>query len=191
MKAENKKYITETGNGYKRYKFTETGISPRGIPGYGTGFVRVDSDEHDEDGFITEDMAIRKKMVEKRWKKLALIEKEILPPEFSGSADFDTLVIGWGSTYHVIKEALDTIGDKKTGFLHFRQVYPLGSEIKEYLGKTKRAVVIENNYSGQFANLIKLETGYEVKNRINKYDGLPFSVEDVVEKLNRFLREAE
>ncbi len=191
MKTENEKYITETVNGYKRYQFTETGISPRGVPGYGTGLVRVDSDEHDEDGFITEDMGIRKKMVEKRWKKLTSMKKEILPPEFSGPADFDTLVIGWGSTYHVIKEALDTIGDKKTGFLHFGQVYPLGSEIKKYLTTAKRAVVIENNYSGQFANLIKLETGYEVKNRINKYDGLPFSVEDIVEKLNSFLRGAE
>ncbi|MBN1445493.1 MAG: 2-oxoacid:acceptor oxidoreductase subunit alpha [Candidatus Omnitrophica bacterium] len=187
LKTENGKYITETGNVYKRYKFTETGISPRGIPGYGGGLVRVDSDEHDEDGFITEDMGIRKKMVEKRWKKLPLIEKEVLTPEYHGEADFENLVIGWGSTYHVIKEALDTMGDKKTGFLHFRQVYPLGSEIKKYLGRVKKAAVIENNYSGQFADLIKLETGYEA-GKIGKYDGLPFYVEDVAEKLTRFFR---
>ncbi len=191
LKTANEKHITETVNDYKRYKFTETGISPRGIPGYGTGLVRVDSDEHDEDGFITEDRDIRKMMVEKRWKKLFLIEKEILTPEFYGEANFENLVIGWGSTCHVVKEALDAIGDKKTGFLHFSQVYPLGSEIKKYLVRAKRVVVIENNYSGQFARLIKLETGYEVKNRVNKYDGLPFSVEDVVEKLNRFIRETE
>lgn len=182
-KAENERFVIETKTGYKRYLFTENGISPRGVPGYGEGFVRVDSDEHDENGYITEDMQVRKRMVEKRWKKLPLIEKEILPPEFSGDADFETLVIGWGSTYHIIKEALDTTGNKKIGFLHFQQVWPLSKEINGYLEKAKKVVVVENNYSGQFANLIELETGHEVKHRINKYDGLPFSVEEIAEEM--------
>jgi 2-oxoglutarate ferredoxin oxidoreductase subunit alpha len=182
-KEENKEFIVETKSGYKRYLFTEDGVSPRGIPGRGEGFVRVDSEEHDENGFITEDMQVRRKMVEKRWKKQSLIERDVLSPEFSGSENFETLVIGWGSTYPIIKEALDSRGNGKTGFLHFYQVWPISKEINGYLEKAKKVVVIENNYSGQFANLIKLETGYDVKHRINKYDGLPFSVEELADAL--------
>ncbi len=182
-KEENKEFIVETKSGYKRYLFTEDGVSPRGIPGRGEGFVRVDSDEHDENGFITEDMQVRRKMVEKRWKKQSFIERDVLSPEFSGSENFETLVIGWGSTYPIIKEALDSRGNGKTGFLHFHQVWPISKEINGYLEKAKKVVVIENNYSGQFANLIKLEIGYDVKHRINKYDGLPFSVEELADAL--------
>ncbi len=186
-RVNNERYVTETKSGYKRYAFTENGISPRGIPGFGEGFVRVDSDEHDEDGYITEDMLTRKKMVEKRWRKLSLIEEENVAPEFCGNRDYEKLVIGWGSTYHAIREALDKVEDKKVGFLHFKQVYPLNQVIRDYLSKARKTVVVENNYRGQFANLIRLETGYETKNRINKYDGLAFTVEDVAEEIARSL----
>jgi len=176
-------HIVKTGKDYRRYLFTENGISPRGIPGYGEGLVRVDSDEHDESGYITEDMEIRRRMVEKRWKKIKLIEKDIAAPEFTGNSDFETLFIGWGSTCHIIKEALDITDNRKNGFLHFNQVWPLNKEINGYLEKAKKVVVIENNFTGQFASLIKLVTGYEVKHRINKYDGLPFSVEEIAEEM--------
>jgi 2-oxoglutarate ferredoxin oxidoreductase subunit alpha len=58
--------ITESDSGYKRYQITESGISPRGIPGFGKGIVYLDSDEHDEGGYITEDFEIRVAQVNKR-----------------------------------------------------------------------------------------------------------------------------
>ncbi len=73
---------------YKRYEFTDDGISPRGIPGFGDGVVVVDPHEHDEEGHITEDINIRSKMVEKRLKKLEGIKKDTIPPELIGSSDY-------------------------------------------------------------------------------------------------------
>ena len=99
------KNIIKTDPDYERYSFTDTGISPRGIPGYGDGLVDADSHTHDEFGVITEDPHLRIKAVEKRFKKLDLIKKETIPPEFIGNEDFKYLIISWGSNYYLIKEA--------------------------------------------------------------------------------------
>ncbi|MEK7375866.1 MAG: 2-oxoacid:acceptor oxidoreductase subunit alpha, partial [Candidatus Margulisiibacteriota bacterium] len=90
---EIKKYIIETAKDYKRYALTQDGISPRGIPGFGSGLVAVDSDEHDEEGHITEDLEVRTKMVDKRLKKLDAIKTEALPAELIGSKDYETLIV--------------------------------------------------------------------------------------------------
>jgi len=183
------KHVVETGDDYKRYKLTENGISPRGIPGFGTGRVHADSDEHTEDGYITEDLDnVRIKMAEKRLKKLDEIKKDIIKPELIGSSNYETLVIGWGSTYNIVKEAIEKGGDKKTAFLHFSQVYPLHESTAEYINKAKKTIIIENNATCQFGQLIRLSTGIEIKNRILKYNGMPFSVEEVVDQLSKILR---
>lgn len=85
---------------------------------YGDGLVRVDSDEHDEDGCITEDLNLRTKMVKKRLKKLKAIIKEIEKPEIIGASDYKILIIGWGSTKNTIKEALKETKRKDIAFLH-------------------------------------------------------------------------
>lgn len=188
---KNTDYVIKTKKSYKRYSFTKNGISPRGIPGWGNGFICIDSDEHDESGHITEDMQTRKKMADKRWKKMSLIEKEIIHPEFYGDKEYDMLVIGWGSTYHIIKEAVDRTGKKGLGFLHFSQVYPLSKKTKAYLSKAKKIVTIENNFKGQFADLIKTSTGFDIKHRITKYTGLSFSVEEIEAGLKKKLAEGK
>jgi len=180
-------HIVKTDRDYKRYELTKNGISPRGIPGFGEGLVSVDSDEHDEDGHITEDLDLRTKMVEKRLKKLELIKTDIIPPELYGSENYRTLLIGWGSTYHVIKEAMDELGRDDVSFLHFKQVYPLHSTIIDYLKKAQEVVIIENNATSQLGQLIRLHTGFDIQKRILKYNGLPFSVEEVVENLKNVL----
>jgi len=182
-KLKNKKYFVKTDKNYKRYKITKDGISPRGIPGYGRGLVVVDSDEHDEEGHITEDLDFRTKIVDKRLRKMDLIRKEIEPPELIGNKKYKMLVIGWGSTYYGIKEALERLEDSKTAFLYYKQVYPLHPDTKKYLTKAKKTVVIENNATGQFAKLIKMETGIEIDRSILKYNGLPFSVEEITRGL--------
>ena len=180
-------HIIKTDAGYKRYKLTDNGISPRGIPGYGKGLVAVDSDEHDEDGHITEDLGLRIKMVDKRQKKLELLKNETIPPELSGPEDYKNLIVCWGSTYNVAKEALKNLGRDDTAFLHFKQVYPLPCQTIDYLQKAQRIIIVENNATAQFAKLIKLHTGVEINDRILKYDGLSFYVEELTEKLNDLL----
>lgn len=183
-----KKYIVETDENYKRYEITENGISPRGVPGYGDGLVVVDSDEHDEEGHITEDLNLRNQMVEKRlYKKLEGLEEDVIPPELIGPSDYEVLVIGWGSTYGAVKEALDDLKNDKVAFLYFKQVYPLHRETKNYLKKANKTVIFENNAQAQFANLIKTETGFEIDEKSLKYNGMPFSVEEVTETLKDIL----
>jgi 2-oxoglutarate ferredoxin oxidoreductase subunit alpha len=183
------KYIVKTGKNYQRYQLTEDGVSPRGIPGYGKGVVVVDSDEHDEEGHITEDFEVRKKMVDKRLKKLNLIKKETVPPELVGSKNYKTLIVGWGSTYNVIKEAISRLGRDDISFLHFKQVYPLHPETAGYLKKSEQCVIVENNATSQFGNLIKLYIGVEIEKKILQYNGLPFSVEEVLDNLKTMVGE--
>jgi 2-oxoglutarate ferredoxin oxidoreductase subunit alpha len=186
-KTEVKEFISETDENYQRYKLTEDGISPRGIPGFGKGKVRIDSDEHDEDGHLTENLDLRVKMMDKRLKKLDLIKQDVYEPELIGSQNYKTLLIGWGSTCNTIKEALKVLGRDDIAFLYYKQVYPLAASTIDYLKKAEKAVCIENNATGQFANLICQETGYYISNRILKYDGMPFSVEEAVSKIKELI----
>ncbi len=187
-------FVIKTDANYKRYQITDDGISPRGIPGFGEGLVVVDSDEHDEEGHITEDLDLRTRMVDKRLQKMEKIQGDIIPPELIGGSDYEMLIVGWGSTYGAIREALDKLGsDKisgsdKVAFLHFKQVYPLHPDTNNYLKKAKNTVIFENNATAQFAKLIKLETGFDIDKKVLKYNGMPFSVEEtqkeILENLN-------
>jgi len=186
LKIEN--HIVKTDENYKRYQLTPDGVSPRGIPGFGVGVVVVDSDEHDEEGHITEDLDLRAKMVEKRFtKKMEKIREELIPPELVGNEDYEILVLGWGSTYGTIKEVVNELDSDKIAFLHFKQVYPLSSDTGKYLKKALKTIIFENNINSQFGNLIKLELGFDIDETVLKYDGMPFSVEEVTNNLKKFL----
>ncbi len=182
--VQNQHFIKETGVDYKRYQMTENGISPRGIPQFGEGLVCVDSDEHDESGHITESQAVRTSMNNKRLSKIDMIKSEIFPPELIGSYDYKTLLIGWGSTYLIIKEAIEKLGRNDLGFLYFKQVYPLHDSIVDYIKKAEKTIIIENNATAQFGKLIAKETGIVIKDAILKYDGLPFSVEEIMQRVS-------
>ena len=184
IKIEN--HFIKTKENYKRYELTDDGISPRGIPGFGEGVVVVDPHEHDEAGHITEDQNLRSKMVEKRLKKLEGIKNDTIPPELIGSSDYKILIIGWGSTYGIIKEALDNLNRDDIAFLYFKQVYPLHDSTRKYLDKADKTIIFENNAESQFANLIKLQTDFKIGKNILKYNGRPFSVEEVMESLKNF-----
>ncbi len=181
------KCVTETKPGYKRYELTQEGISPRGIPGFGKGLVVLDSDEHDEEGHITEDLALRNRMVQKRLRKVNPMKGEFLAPELVGPETYSTLVIGWGSNYHVIRESVERLGRPEVAFLHFRQVYPLHPDTARYLQKAERVILVENNATSQLGALIKLQTGFEIENKMLKYNGLPFTVEELEAGLRPFV----
>ena len=175
---------------HKSYLLTKTGISPRALPGNPYCFVTADSDEHDETGRITEDLDLmRPQMVEKRNKKNELLLKEIKPPVWYGPKDAKNLLIGWGSTYGALAEAVDILNESKerAALVHFSDVWPLNEKHFDFLKKAKFVAVVENNFSGQFAGLIARVTGKILKDRINKYNGLAFEAEEIASEYKRLI----
>lgn len=177
-------FVPKTSSEYKRYELTEDGVSPRGIPAFGDGLVCVDSDEHTESGYITESSDVRVSMVNKRLGKMDSIRGEVISPELIGGIDYKNLIISWGSTFLIVKEALELSGRTDTSLLHFSQVYPLATDALAYFKLAETVVVIENNATGQFGSLLKLEYDIKIHQQILKYDGSPFSVEELTEKIN-------
>lgn len=181
----------EEGFEYKRHAYSPTGISLLAVPGeVGKQLVVTDSDEHDEEGHLIEDAETRVRMVQKRLlKKLPEIRKEMEAPCHYGAADPEILLVGFGSTYGVLKEVVDLLSkNKKAAMLHFSEVYPLPEPEKgDYLKLLKSGTLtisVENNATGQFAKLLRAELGFEFSQRINRYDGRPFTVESLQEKVH-------
>ena len=172
---------------YLRYQYTENGISPRLIPGKTNYLVAIDSDEHDEQGRITESADVRTKMMDKRMRKIKSLEQELLEPDFIGSDNFDTLLIGWGSTWGPIEEAISLLNKEQKGnyaALVFGDVYPLPQKLlKEKVAKAKQIINIEQNATGQLGKLIREETGIECTGSILKYDGRQISAEEIAERI--------
>lgn len=181
------RHVVKTTKDYKRFSLTDSGISPRGIPGYGDGLVGVDSDEHDEAAHITENLELRTKMVDKRLRKLDVIKEDTIPPVLVGPEKYRFLVLGWGSSFQVIKEALSKIGRSDVSLLHFKQVFPLSDRTSDFLKKAEKTILLEGNATGQLAKLIKLSTGIDIDEKILKYSGMTFSVEEVIEKIQKCL----
>lgn len=169
---------------YLRYKLTEDGISPRLIPGTNRGFVAADSDEHDEHGKIIECADMRIKQMDKRFFKLKKLELELQEPEFVGADNYDALLIGWGSTYGPIKEAIQLLNEtsgKKFAALLFGDVYPLPTKLlKEKVKQAKDVINVEQNATGQLARLIRETTSIACTASILKYDGRQISGEEIV-----------
>ncbi len=175
---------------YKRYQFTEDGVSPLTFPGLSEALVKADSDEHDEEGKITEDPSLRVRMVDKRRRKIDLLRKEAVLPSFYGDRDAASFVLCWGSTKHIVKEAAERLAGEgiPAAVLHFGQVYPLTPEmVSPYRLEAKRLVGVENNAGGQFARLLKSELGLAVDRSVLKYDGDCFTVEELYQILRAVL----
>ncbi|MDO8126296.1 MAG: 2-oxoacid:acceptor oxidoreductase subunit alpha, partial [Candidatus Brocadiales bacterium] len=170
-------------DGYKRHAFTDSGISPRALPGEPGIVVVTDSDEHDEEGHLTEDLDIRRRMVRKRMKKLEELGAEIAPPRTYSTEGAKTLLIGWGSTYGALKEAVDMLNadGASTGMMHISELWPFPAEpVTKALERAEKCFVVENNATGQLARIIRTETGKKVTGNILKFDGLPFSPEYII-----------
>ncbi len=170
---------------YLRYRYSEDGISKRLIPGKTKHLVTADSDEHDERGWITESAETRIKMVDKRMKKLEKLQEELQEPVFIGEEDCNTLLIGWGSTYGPIKEAIANLnksGDDKYGALVFGDIYPLPRKRLEEKAKNVTNIInVEQNATGQFAGLVRETTGITCTDSILKYDGRQITGEEIVD----------
>ncbi len=179
---------------YQRYTYTDNGISPMAVPGESKFTVVVDSDEHDEQGHIIEDAETRINMVDKRLiKKMDLIRAEIEPPSYYGSDVPETVLVCYGSTFGVVREAVQKLADKHSiGMLHFSEIYPFPAvETFDYpalLQQAKLSICIENNATGQFAKHLKSETGFSMTSKINKYDGRPFTIDSLLGEVDEHIR---
>lgn len=174
---------------YKRYKVTQSGISPRMIPGNSKNqVVLVDSDEHTEESHITEEAEVRNAQMEKRMKKLDLIKKDIEEPEFIGKEDLEILLLGFGSTYGALKDAVEELNNQgeKVGALSFGDIYPLPEEgLRKYAKQAKIIINVEQNFTGQLGKLITQETGILMTYSILKYDGRQICGNDIVARLRK------
>ncbi|MBI3967036.1 MAG: 2-oxoacid:acceptor oxidoreductase subunit alpha [Chloroflexi bacterium] len=174
---------------YLRYRVTENGISPRATPGQEGGIFWSTTDEHDPRGHITEAPDIRIAMMEKRMGKLELAGREI-PMErqcrLYGPEGADYTLVAWGSTKGAILEALDQLAEDGVtcNFLQIRVIRPFPvAEVTRVLGKAKRTILVENNYTGMLGDYIREQTGITLDSRVVKYDGRPFSQEELIEAL--------
>ena len=190
--------ITSNGSGeheaYKRYKITDSGVSPRVIPGVPGHTHTVSSDEHDEDGVLISDeytnSVKRRAMMEKRMRKMDGIAASVPPPQLLGPANADVTLIGWGSTYGVIDEACELLRDAGISVNHLpiRWLVPLhGDAILDLLRGARHTIIVENNYSGQFARYLRSETSFVPNGNIRKYDGEPFLPHHIVEAVKEQL----
>ncbi len=183
------------GNGgYKRYKITESGISPRAVPGVPGHTHTAATDEHEEDGVLISDEFTnptkRRAMMEKRMRKVAGIEAAVPPPVLVGPRHAEVTLIGWGSTKGVIEEACEILNEQgiSANQLQIRWLVPLhGQAILEILKDARHTFIVENNYSGQFARYLRSETSYVPNGYIRKYDGEPFMPHHIVEAVKEQL----
>jgi 2-oxoglutarate ferredoxin oxidoreductase subunit alpha len=179
---------------YLRYKITDSGVSPRVIPGI-PGYTHVvSSDEHDEDGILISDAytnhAKRRAMMEKRMRKMDGIAASIPPPQLRGPAVADVTLIGWGSTYGVIDEACELLREQGISVNHLpiRWLVPLhGDAILDILRHALHTIIVENNFSGQFARYLRSETSFVADGHIRKYDGEPFFPQHIVDAVKEQL----
>lgn len=175
------------GQSYLRYNpDVPNGVSPRLLPGFSEHLVKVDSDEHTPDGHLTEDLECRVRLQDKRLKKLDVLKAQILPPARHGAKSPDILLVAWGSTLGAGLDALAELekrGDK-AALLHFTQLYPLAPDqwLPE-MEKAGRVYFLESNAEGQFAQLVRRETGFSPYGRVNRYDGLPLTAAYILERL--------
>jgi 2-oxoglutarate ferredoxin oxidoreductase subunit alpha len=136
-----------------------------------------------------EDAQTRVRMVDKRlFKKLDGLKKEMAPPRPYGAERPETVLVGWGSTYGVMKEAVDRLNADggKTAMLHFSEIYPFpeGGNYLDLLAGAERTVCVESNATGQFERLMRTETGYEFTHRVRRFDGRPFTVDYILRGLD-------
>ncbi|HKM59587.1 MAG TPA: 2-oxoacid:ferredoxin oxidoreductase subunit alpha [Candidatus Bathyarchaeia archaeon] len=181
------------GKEYKRFRFTETGVSPRAFLGTKNAVQWCTGDEHNESGNINEEPFIRRQMMEKRMKKLDLIDKEVpidLKVNFFGDKDSENVVVSWGSPKGAIIESLNQLKEEglSLGYIQVRMIHPLPSAyIKRILEGKKRIIDIEDNYMAQLGGIITECTAIKPNFYILKYTGRPMMTTEVYEALKLIL----
>jgi 2-oxoglutarate/2-oxoacid ferredoxin oxidoreductase subunit alpha len=176
-------------NAYWRFKNTPNGISPRAVPGVPGHIFVAATDEHDEDGTLISDEFTnphkRRLMVEKRARKLQHLAEALPAPRLVGPENAAVTLVGWGSTLGVIHEAVEKLAGEEgivANHLHLKWIVPFhADEVSQILARSRKVIIVENNFSGQFARYLRSETGFEAHGHIRKYDGEPFMPHHIVD----------
>jgi len=180
------KLVLDKLDEYNRYALTSDGVSPRTVPGSGNYFI-TNSDEHDEEGFDSEEISHRNSQMSKRLSKLSTCAQVDMPkPLIFGPESADITIVSWGSTKGPILESLKNFNN--VNYLHLNWISPFPVEqVKDILTKSKYLLDIECNSSAQLAGLIKEHTGIDILDRLLKNDGRPFYPEEISAKINSIL----
>ena len=173
---------------YKRYLLTESGISPRAVPGAFPFEVAADSHEHDEYGHITENAKKRTDQMEKRFRKLTGLTREISGPTLLGDPGADLALVGWGSSYGAMADAIDILAREGMAVkgIHLCDIWPFpGEQLSRALEGVSDWIVVESNYTGQLARLIQMELLQKPLTVIRKYTGRPFLPAEIAAAFRR------
>ena len=178
--------LSETSD-YLRYRLTDDGVSPRSVPGVKGGLITIAGDEHEEDGHIfTEDADNRVRMMDKRMHKMKFVHEEVPSDtklKFYGIPTNKKVIVSWGSVKGPILDAMDIVKDVSMLQIRMMEPFPV-EEVMKFL-KGKQIITVEQNYSGQLADLLREKTGLETTSRIVKFNGRPIAFEEMVEVLSR------
>jgi len=178
---------------YKRHKFTEDGVSPRAMLGMRGAIVRTNADEHDELGYTTDDPELTTKMVDKRFKKLNVLIRELENYETTklyGPKEADVTILGWGSTKGPIREAMKILSKEglKLNYLQIIYLNPFPvANVQKILKSAKKTVVVENNKTSQLSSLIREHLLMTVDHKILKYTGRPFNPKELSQRIKEVL----
>ena len=181
------------GKTYKRFQFTETGISPRAFLGTKNAVQWCSGDEHNESGNINDEPIVRRKMMDKRLKKLELVDKDVpleMKAKFFGDENAENIVVSWGSPKGAIIESLSQLKEEgfSVGFIQVRMIQPLPSfYLKQMLTDKKRIIDIEDNATAQLGGVITENTSIKPNFYILKYTGRPMMTTEVYEALKAIL----
>jgi 2-oxoglutarate ferredoxin oxidoreductase subunit alpha len=172
---------------YLRFKITESGISPRAVPGHPNAVYTATSNEHNERGAITEEPPMRTAQVDKRARKMTGMAKEMSAPLLVGPPDAETTFVSWGTTYGPLREAVERLNAQQPGranFLHMADLWPFPAEaVGEQLDAANQVIGVEVNATAQLATLIRLSTGRSLDGQILRYDGHAFTPEYIIEHM--------
>jgi len=176
---------------FRRYLITERGISPRTIPSQEKGIFKTTGVEHVESGNATENPDARTRMMKKRFLKLDTFRREDMqPPKIFGNPESDITIVGWGSTKGVILEVIERFREEEAIDLKLMQVvdiWPFPDQaVADVLRSSRQVLVVENNFTGQMANLIRQQTGIECA-KVVKYNGAPFSPNELYQRLKELI----
>ena len=171
---------TNDSDQFTPHAATESGVSPRTIPGTAGGAHMTTGLEHDELGRRTEETEVRVEQVDKRQRKVETARRdETWTAREFGDADSGTLVLSWGSNEGAIREAMELLDEQGTTirFLSVPYLFPR-PDLTEAVEAAEEVIVVECNATGQFADVIEHDTLTRVK-RINKYDGVRFDADEL------------
>lgn len=177
---------------YLRFKVTESGISPRALPGYPNCIYTAATDEHAEDGDLDESSENRIAQVDKRDRKFETLKAEDLHEddlmELHGPENADLTIVGWGSTKGPILEALEVANANgiSVNFLQIKYASPFPEEgVARVLEASKNTLLIENNSTAQMGGMIREYTGIKIENQLLRYDGRPVNAPEILEAIKK------